>query len=74
MRVIFIKDVYLDDEFPIVIRAGQEGELLDDTTGRIKMYDNIVVPDDLLTEDFLTQGEVTGVQPDCYVPKRTDLD
>lgn len=73
MRVIFVKnfihyDNELDvfDEFPVTIKAGQEGELLDDTTGRIKIYDGVV------QGEFFT--EVTGVQPDFYIPKRTDIE
>ena len=67
MLIIFIKDFVIDDNLDFIIKAGFEGELLDDSEGRIKVLNTSKL--DFIMDD----GEVFGVQPSFYIPVRTDL-
>ena len=70
MRIIFVKDHIVDDEYGIKVCAGRTGVLLDESTGLIEL-DN---PDVNLLKNEVVYGTIDGVQSGCFIPKRDDID
>lgn len=78
MRVIFIKEFYVE-EMLVTIPIGQEGELVDDTCGRIEFNPPCTIRDQVNSEfesEFVLEDRsngyteidmVEGVQPSFYI-------
>lgn len=70
MRIIFVRDHIVSDEYGIKVRAGRTGVLLDDSTGLIELDE----PDAaVLGNKEVVWGTIEGVQPGCYIPRREDV-
>lgn len=70
MKIIFVKDHIIDDEYGIKVHAGRTGVLLDESTGLIELDD----PDVNLLNHEVVYGTIDGVQSGFFIPKRDDVD
>jgi hypothetical protein len=70
MRIIFVRDHIVSDEYGLKVGAGRTGVLLDDSTGLIELDEPDVA---LLGKKEIVWGTIDGVQPANYIPRRDDI-